>query len=930
MFGTPAPAPVVPPFPMPEAVPLPPPVQAPAPEAPKHYVNKEVISEGLPVVETIPQETSEPFVPPAPAEPAEPQASFIPEQSVALPGSDLEHQAPSSFDFAPTAFEEAAPFEVQQSDFLEQILDQAGEAPPMFRHVEQEGTEQEVYQAPTEPVAPVAPPPPAYEPEPPVAQVPQTEAVQTPVPEAPPVVEAPTSETPAVQAPYVTAEQPPAPPVQEIPQAEPEAYLEYAPPPSEPRNETHTPEAVQEPLVAQTPYTVQPVPAVTPEIEPVREVVPAPIIPVQEIIQEADPLPETAVQPTVIHNTGDDHPALIITDLPDGVTETAQSDAPKPVVDTKVRDRVATRLLNQGIVTKEQIREAKKTWLRSGEKDTFWRTLADHPEVNRERVYAEAASIYAFRHIEITETKPKPEFVKRVVETFTKTQRNQMFEHRLLPIEYQYSPEPGVNKLVFATHDPTNHETIRFLRELILDHFDLCYASESKIAELHETLFPPTNEYLERLQEEEIALDLGASFEFNQKQLIDEDALDAEINRSGLINLFEASLLEAVRLDASDIHIFPRSRTTQFHFRIDGELQHWHTEDKVHPEAMLAVVKDRCLNIDRFEREAAQDGFIQRNVDGTIIRYRVSVLPIASATNDVRSESVVIRVLDDRRVFTDLSAIGLLEGALERFAKAIKQPQGMVIMTGPTGSGKSTTLVAALHSVVRPQVNVLTVEDPVEYLIKDVRQIKLGNRLNLNQAIRSILRHDPDIVMVGEMRDKDTAELAIKLANTGHLTFSTLHTNDAPSAVSRLYKMGIEPFLIAYAINLVVAQRLLRKLCPECKVVDDDPDRILLRELGFTEEEQQTTTFYKAVQDETCKTCRGVGYKGRRAISEALYFSREIRHIIVDAGESIDEDAIREKAVAEGMLTLLASAREVVKMEETSVEEVIRVTASED
>jgi len=215
-------------------------------------------------------------------------------------------------------------------------------------------------------------------------------------------------------------------------------------------------------------------------------------------------------------------------------------------------------------------------------------------------------------------------------------------------------------------------------------------------------------------------------------------------------------------------------------------------------------------------------------------------------------------------------------------------------------------------------------------VIQGVRQIKLGSRLNMEDALRSILRHDPDVVMVGEMRDQETAELAIKLANTGHLTLSTLHTNDAPSAISRLYKMGIEPFLIAYAINLIVAQRLLRKVCPDCREADADPDPVLLKEIGFTADEIKNTTFYKAAAGSSCPTCNGVGYKGRRAIGEALYMTREIRHLIVEAGESIDEEAVRKMAVKQGMLTLLASAREGVKMGDTTIEEVIRVTLAED
>ena len=223
----------------------------------------------------------------------------------------------------------------------------------------------------------------------------------------------------------------------------------------------------------------------------------------------------------------------------------------------------------------------------------------------------------------------------------------------------------------------------------------------------------------------------------------------------------------------------------------------------------------------------------------------------------------------------------------------------------------------------------LTVEDPVEYIIPGVRQIKLSHKLSLEGALRAILRHDPDVVMVGEMRDKSTAELGVKLANTGHLTFSTLHTNDAPSAVSRLYKMGLEPFLIAYAINLIVAQRLIRGLCPDCKKPDASPDLLLARELGFTDEDLRSTTFYLPNRGSACPTCKGKGYKGRRACAEALYFSPAIREAIVDAGETIDEDEIREIAVAEGMLTLQASARELVKRGQTSMEEMMRVTAGE-
>jgi type IV pilus assembly protein PilB len=282
-------------------------------------------------------------------------------------------------------------------------------------------------------------------------------------------------------------------------------------------------------------------------------------------------------------------------------------------------------------------------------------------------------------------------------------------------------------------------------------------------------------------------------------------------------------------------------------------------------------------------------------------------------------------VLDDRKVITDLNKLGLQRKARSDFERAIRKPQGMVILTGPTGSGKSTTLMAALHHVITPEVNVLTVEDPVEYVIAGARQIKIGPNLDFEGAMRCILRHDPDIVMVGEIRDRTTAEIAIKLANTGHLTFSTLHTNDAPSAISRLFKMGVEPFLIAYAINLIVAQRLIRTLCNSCKALDDNLDPLVPQALGFTEKEINETKFYKPVGCEACMQ----GFKGRTAITEGLYFTREIRRIILEAGNEVDEEAIHDEGIKNGMLTLRASGRERIKEGITTCEEIMFATTEE-
>lgn len=603
----------------------------------------------------------------------------------------------------------------------------------------------------------------------------------------------------------------------------------------------------------------------------------------------------------------------------------AKSDANQFSV-LNLRDRVVIMMSFKQLVTAEKIEHVWRKWKEGGEidaPDTLWRVLAKDPEVDRDEVYACAAEVYSFSEAEIGQETAV--FIQKNHNSFSESVWKIFADHQIVPIDKKGE------KWSFGSYDPSHKKVVALLRGSGIKHFDLFFVREPQLDFLIKEAFPQysKNEYMARAEEGLDAFDLGTSYEqANQNGLVDEEALEAEIGRSTLINLFEATLLEAVRRGISDVHIFPnKDRQIEIHFRIDGQLECWHVEKRVLPEAFLAVVKDNSVNVDRFERDAAQDGFIQRVIDDTLIRFRVSVLPIANASQDVRSESIVIRVLDDRKVITDLAKLGLNAIALERFHWAVTQPNGMVILTGPTGSGKTTTLFACLYHVVTPKVNVLTVEDPVEYIIPGVRQIKLGPKLNLEHAIRAILRHDPDVVMVGEMRDKPTADLAIKLANTGHLTFSTLHTNDAPSAVSRLYKMGVEPFLIAYAINLIVAQRLIRRLCPECKEPDTSTPLKVLQRIGFTEAEIERPRFGPG-NNKSCKKCKGVGYKGRRAITEALPFSNEIRSIIIDSRESINEAAILKQALSEGMLTLTDSAKELVLQGDTSVEEMIRVVAT--
>jgi type IV pilus assembly protein PilB len=593
--------------------------------------------------------------------------------------------------------------------------------------------------------------------------------------------------------------------------------------------------------------------------------------------------------------------------------------------DIDITDKLGYTLLKKGIVDYQTLERALK--IKEQEDSKTRRSLAQilvsEFNVEHDSVFREVANLYGFREIYLADEnidKERIEFIKKMVDPLPEALRNQIIEDKILPLRYD---EKRPEKLIIISADPTNRNIPVIARALGAKRYEVCYVRLKDLQSLLDKVFPPENEFLKVLEESKIEI---TEDEMEEEQAIDEAAIEAEINKSMLVNLVEGMLIEGVRRGASDIHIIPKdTRTTEIHFRIDGKLRLWYVQEGVRPEAIAAVVKDRSKNIDRFERERAQDGFIQRKVDGHMIRYRVSVIPIVGREFQYKFESIVIRILDDRKVITDLDKLGFQGKAKEFFIKAISKPQGMVIVTGPTGSGKSTTLIAALHYIIKPEINVLTVEDPVEYIIPGARQLKIGPKMDFESALRAILRHDPDVVMVGEIRDKETAETAIKLANTGHLTFSTLHTNDAPSAISRLYKMGIETFLIAYAINIIIAQRLIRRLCSKCKRPIKDLDPAIPLSLGFTEEEIKNTVFYEAVG---CDQCHG-GYKGRVAIHEALYFSKEIRRLIFKTGKDIDEEAIREQAISEGMLTLRAAGRERIKQGLTTLEEVAHATAED-
>lgn len=596
------------------------------------------------------------------------------------------------------------------------------------------------------------------------------------------------------------------------------------------------------------------------------------------------------------------------------------------MLDTQLEmtDKIGYLLLKKGIIDTNILDKALK--VKQADQGKLKRNLAqilvEDFEFDHDTIFREVAVLYAFKELNVHPDELPEERLNEIKNMMKKNGddvKKMLMDHRVIPFMFDSKVR---DKLILAAVDPTDRSLAKIAYSLNVKKFEINYLRKKDYDKLIHLIVSSENEFLKMIEDspEELSTEI-------EESSIDEEELDAEINKSALINLAEAALIEGVRKGASDIHIVPKSgNRTEIHFRIDGKLALWHAQENTLPEAVMAVVKDRSKGMDRFERERAQDGFIQREIDGHVIRYRVSVLPMVGTELKNKFESIVIRILDDRKVIKDLSKLGLVGYSNKAFTKAINQPQGMIILTGPTGSGKSTTLVAALYQVINSTKNVLTVEDPVEYVIEGARQLKIGPRMNFEQAIRAILRHDPDIVLVGEMRDKETAETAIKLANTGHLTFSTLHTNDAPSAVARLYKMGVEPFLIAYAINIIVAQRLIRKLCDNCKQKVTHFNETIMEAAKLDIDEWKNYEIYEA---KGCDKCNNTGYKGRMAIHEALYFTKEIREIIVNSGIEVDETAIRKQSRIDGTFNLRESGLEKVKQGLSSIEEVLAGTSDD-
>ncbi len=481
-------------------------------------------------------------------------------------------------------------------------------------------------------------------------------------------------------------------------------------------------------------------------------------------------------------------------------------------------------------------------------------------------------------------------------------------KHNLVPINRSGST------ISVAMSDPSNIFAVDDIKFITGYNVEVMVASEQAVKEAIERYYSAKISYeevMEGFNEEEI----GISEEEEDVDINDLEKSSAEAPVVKLVNLI---LIDAIKKNASDIHIEPYEKEFRVRYRIDGVLYEVMKPPLKLKNAIISRVKIMS-ELDIAERRLPQDGRIKLKLGkGREMDFRVSVLPT------LFGEKVVMRLLDKSNLQLDMTKLGFEPEVLKWFKDAIKSPYGMVLVTGPTGSGKTTTLYSALSELNQTTVNVSTAEDPVEYNLKGINQVQMHDEIGLNfaAALRSFLRQDPNIIMVGEIRDFETAEIAVKAALTGHLVLSTLHTNDAPSTVSRLLNMGVEPFLVTASVNMILAQRLARRVCQDCKQPLKVPEQSLL-DLGFKPEELPGLTCYKGTG---CRTCADTGYKGRVALYEVMPFWEPLKELVLNGASAAE---LKMEAIKHGMRSLRMSGLQKIREGVTTVDEVVRVTAKD-
>jgi type IV pilus assembly protein PilB len=481
--------------------------------------------------------------------------------------------------------------------------------------------------------------------------------------------------------------------------------------------------------------------------------------------------------------------------------------------------------------------------------------------------------------------------------------------------KYQVFPVRKVgNTLTLALSDPTVVLAIDDVQFATGLHVIPVLASETAIKEAIDKSYVDSAARLDELLQKEQQVGADALELVDRSSKVDISEVGEEAGEAPVIRFVNLILADAIRKRGSDIHLEPYEKVFRVRYRIDGVLHDVMAPPKQMEAAILSRVKIMA-NMDIAERRLPQDGRISVKFSNKEVDLRVSSLPT------IFGEKIVMRILDKSGVVLDLQKLGFEADDLERFAKIIQTPYGMILVTGPTGSGKSTTLYAAVSTINSAEINIMTAEDPVEYNLPGVNQVHVRDDIGMSfqVALRSFLRQDPDVILVGEMRDTETASIAIRAALTGHLVFSTLHTNDAPSTVTRLLDMGIVPFLVSSSLLMVVAQRLCRRICVECREQIELPLSVLL-DVGFKPEEAEGIKVYKGLG---CGNCANTGYRGRMAIHEILYINAELQDAIVKLRPA---NELKEIATKHGMRTLRQAGLRKVALGMTTLDEIIRVT----
>jgi len=564
---------------------------------------------------------------------------------------------------------------------------------------------------------------------------------------------------------------------------------------------------------------------------------------------------------------------------------------------TLKHEMIGHLLIAKGLISVQSLERA----LLEQEKKTnlLGETLIGMGLITAEKFYSTLADQLGVEYVNLKDINIDPAVIKEIPAKFA-------CHYELMPIKIED------NLITVAMINPADINTIDDIKLLLKKEIKACLASRADIMDSIKKYYGVGAETIEKMGPE-ISAESAINIQHQETQ-----DLDGAIEDASIINFVNQVLMEAYRDRATDVHIEPFEDELQVRYRIDGVLH----ETKVPPaiknfqSAIISRIKIMA-NLDISERRLPQDGRIRIKIGDDKVDLRVSIMPTPFG------ESVMIRLLSSNILF-GMESLGLLKPDLEIMETMVKKPHGIIFVTGPTGSGKTTTLYASLNKINGKDKKIITIEDPIEYQLKGITQMQVQPKIGFTfaNALRSMLRHDPNVMMVGEVRDYETAEITIRVALTGHLVFSTIHTNDAAGGVTRLIDMGVDPFLVASAVECFIAQRLVRVICDKCKK-EFKPSKEILKELGVSRLDLSKTKLYEG---KGCEACRFTGYKGRTAIYEILVMSEPVRELVLKRSSS---GQIKKKALSLGMRTLRQDGWEKIKSGITTPGEVIRVTQEE-